>query len=132
MTKTILRKAGWVHVQDQRLLCARSHGKTLFYVPGGKPESGENMETALRREIMEELGIALVPGLLPLGVIAAPADGRDDMLVEISLFGGDPLGKPAPCAEIVELRWLSAADAPLASAATARLLVQLKADHVID
>jgi 8-oxo-dGTP diphosphatase len=132
MTTRTIRKAGWVHIEARRLLCARSRGKRLYYVPGGKPEGDETMEAALRREIREELGIALASPAVPMGRITVPADGQDGMMVDITLFTAAPLGSPVPGAEIEELRWLSAADAPIASAATAQLLTRLKADDVID
>lgn len=128
----VIAKAGWVHVVDRRLLCVRSHGKAAFYIPGGKPEAGEDLAAALRREIVEELGVRLADPLVPAGEVAAPADGAANAIVTITLFSAPPLGTPAPAGEIAELRWLAAADAGLASAATALVLKQLKDDHVID
>jgi 8-oxo-dGTP pyrophosphatase MutT (NUDIX family) len=130
---TAIRKVGWLHVLDRRLLCARSHGKALFYVPGGKPEPGEDDIAAVIREIREELAVALIPGsIADAGGVEAPADGRDDITVIMNLFTADHLGEPAPHHEIAELRYLATADAACASAATRIILARLMAENVID
>lgn len=130
---TIIHKVGWLHIVDRRLLCARSHGKALFYVPGGKPEAGEDDIAAVIREIGEELGVGLIAdSVADAGRVEAPADGRDDMTVVIRLFTAGHDGDPAPHQEIAELRYLAAADAGSASAATRIILARLKADNVID
>ena len=53
---------------DGRLLLqqrpAHKHHGGLWEFPGGKVETGENPRLALVREIAEELGLALDPGLL--------------------------------------------------------------------
>jgi 8-oxo-dGTP pyrophosphatase MutT (NUDIX family) len=130
---TRIRKVAWLHVVDRRLLCARSHGKALYYVPGGKPEADEDDITAVIREIREELAVALIPGsIADAGRVEAPADGRDDATVVIRLFTARHAGDPAPHQEIAELRYLAAADADSASAATRIILSRLQADNVID
>ncbi len=70
-------KLAWLHVQDGRILCARSRGKRTFFIPGGKREVGETDRAALQREIREELSVDLVPASLSLaGVFEARAHGR--------------------------------------------------------
>ncbi|MBT9316862.1 NUDIX domain-containing protein [Leptothoe spongobia] len=44
---------------DHKLLCVRSYGKELFYIPGGQRESGENDIETLKREVLEELSVDL-------------------------------------------------------------------------
>ena len=51
----MIDKLAWLTFKDQQLLCARSHGKHIYYIPGGKREAGESDEAALMREIEEEL-----------------------------------------------------------------------------
>jgi 8-oxo-dGTP pyrophosphatase MutT (NUDIX family) len=128
-----IRKVAWLHVVDRRLLCARSHGKALYYVPGGKLEADEDDIAAVIREIREELAVALIPGsIADAGRVEAAADGRDDVTVVIRLFTARHTGDPAPHQEIAELRYLAAADADSASAATRIILSRLQADNVID
>jgi 8-oxo-dGTP pyrophosphatase MutT (NUDIX family) len=55
----LIEKVAWIRLEDGQVLAARTHGKTLFYLPGGKPEPGESNEQALAREIAEELGVTL-------------------------------------------------------------------------
>src|SRR5690348_17382547 len=52
----------WVHLENGRILCARPRGKDVFYIPGGKREGAESDLETLRREISEELTVALLPG----------------------------------------------------------------------
>lgn len=60
----MIDKLAWLTFKDQQLLCARSHGKDIYYIPGGKREPGESDEAALIREIEEELAVALQPDTL--------------------------------------------------------------------
>lgn len=53
-----------IHNEGKYLLCKMASDRGVFpgqwALPGGGMEPGETMETALRREIMEELGEALI------------------------------------------------------------------------
>ena len=60
----------WVCVRDGRMLATRTHGKSVFYLPGGKRLPGESDAKALSREIAEELGV-------PYGEIGKAADELD-------------------------------------------------------
>lgn len=52
----MLRSVGWMQVNDGRLLAVRSIGRGRFYLPGGKPETGETLEQAPAREVGENSG----------------------------------------------------------------------------
>jgi len=108
----VIDKVAWVHVRDGRLLGVRSHGKSTFYMPGGKRETGESDEACLVREIAEELGVALrAETLRPAGVFEAQADGKPEgTLVRIACWSGEFDGTLAAHAEIAELAWLSWAE----------------------
>lgn len=123
-------KLAWVLVRDGRLLAARSRGKDLFYVPGGKREPGESDHQALVREIREELGVdLLVPTIRPAAVLRAPAHGKPEgTFVRLCCYTADFTGTLGPESEIEELAWLSAADRPRCSAATQAVLDWLVAE----
>ncbi|MGF1428239.1 NUDIX hydrolase [Kitasatospora sp. LaBMicrA B282] len=125
----VIEKSAWVHLHAGRLLAVRSHGRTRFYLPGGKPEPGESPQQALVREIAEELGVALDPAtVVPVAVLEAPADGKaSGTVVRTSCFTATGSGRPTPSAEIAELAWLSHGDRHRVSASTAELLDRLAA-----
>lgn len=105
-------KLAWLHLRDGRLLAARSRGKDVYFIPGGKRETGESDEEALVREVREELTVELRPETLRrFGVFEAQAHGRaEGVLVRMTCFTGDYDGEPRAAAEIEELAWLSYAD----------------------
>lgn len=120
-------KLGWVCIQNGKLLCARSRGKQLFYIPGGKREFGEDDQTALVREIREELSVDLVAESLQLiGSFVAPADGKVDTLVKLTCYTGDYRGHLLAASEIEELRWLSYSERQRSSVATILIFDWLK------
>ncbi len=52
-----------VDTKDRVLIADRAHAKTMsdcWEFPGGKVETGEDAETALRRELHEELGVRII------------------------------------------------------------------------
>ncbi|MFC5707188.1 NUDIX hydrolase [Aeromonas eucrenophila] len=104
----MIDKLAWLSFQDKKLLCARSHGKEIYYIPGGKREPGESDEMALIREIDEELAVSLSPDTLRFACeFSAQADGKPDgVLVKLRCYTGEADGAPTASAEIAELRWL--------------------------
>ncbi|MBL1068087.1 NUDIX domain-containing protein [Streptomyces sp. 7-21] len=108
----LIDTVAWVHVRDGRVLGARSRGRTLFYVPGGKREPGESDQQALLREVTEELSVSLLPGTVRhFGTYTGPADGQPDgTLVRMACYTADYRGTLAASREIEEIAWLSLAD----------------------
>ena len=105
----------WVRVEHGRILCARPHGKDIFYIPGGKREGTETDLQALRREITEELTVTLRPGTeRHVGTYQAvqPEGQPDQVVVRMACYTGDYTGKLAPSSEIAELAWFGYADRP--------------------
>ncbi|MDT6940100.1 NUDIX domain-containing protein [Brucella pseudogrignonensis] len=111
--KTILIAAAIIRDEAGRFLLVRKRGSEIFFQPGGKIDAGEAPETALIREIEEELGIVIDDSQLTYAArMSAPAANEVDSIVEAELFhltlrDGQ---KPAASSEIEELIWVKAGD----------------------
>ncbi len=72
-----------VHDDEGRLLVvcrAREPGRGQWSVPGGRVETGESDEQAVRREVLEETGLHVVVGLR-VGTVQRPGPG--DVIYDI-------------------------------------------------
>jgi 8-oxo-dGTP diphosphatase len=89
------------------LLQLRPEGRAmagLWEFPGGKVELGESPESALARELNEELGVAVEPAdLIPFTFASEPLGDRHLllMLYTCHTWTGDPKPFESP-----ELRWV--------------------------
>ena len=108
----IIDKVAFVHCREGRVLSSRSRGRSLFYLPGGKREAGESDLQTLRRELDEELGIALEESTIRfVGVFQAQADSHAaGTTVKMTCYDAEYVGEPTPNSEIEEVAWLSYAD----------------------
>lgn len=124
----------WVHVSGRRLLCVRTRGRSLYYLPGGKREPGESDEAAVAREAREEVGVALRPGTFaPFTVVDEVADGyREGTRVRLACYTAQHTGEPAAAAEIADLAWLGSADRDRCAPAVRRVLDELRRRGAID
>ncbi|MFD1211601.1 (deoxy)nucleoside triphosphate pyrophosphohydrolase [Arthrobacter sp. GCM10027362] len=102
--------------RPSRLLAARrsapEHYAGMWEFPGGKVEPGESCEDALRRELMEELGVdsrlgAEVAGPLEQGWPLTAGAAMRVWLAEVSS------GEPLPLEDHDELRWVPLDPGPL-------------------
>lgn len=127
-------KIAWVHIQDRKVLYARSRGADLFYNPGGKREGNESDEEALIREIREELSVELVPDTIRyLETFTAQAANKPEgVLVQIKCYGGDYQGVLNPANEIEEVAWFTSGDMHRTSATGQRILQWLREHELID
>lgn len=93
------------------LLQQRPPGKPmagLWEFPGGKIEPGESPESALARELHEELGLTLsVKDLSPIAFASEPLAGRHLLLLlyVARQWEGEPVAHHA-----TELRWVAPAE----------------------
>jgi len=70
-------KVGLLLIHNKRLLMARTKGKDVFYIPGGKRESGESDMQCLSRQVKLELGVDVDTSTAQhYGTFIAQAHGR--------------------------------------------------------
>jgi 8-oxo-dGTP pyrophosphatase MutT (NUDIX family) len=99
-------RASLVAIADRRLLLVRMHDRDYWLLPGGKLEAGESAEQALRREVVEELGVPVdATSLRKIGRVHG--SGRHGDEYDQTLFAGCLAGEPQPQAEIEELAWFA-------------------------
>ncbi|MEO3944902.1 NUDIX domain-containing protein [Gorillibacterium sp. CAU 1737] len=115
---SIIDKVAWILRKEDKILCARSNGKDLFYLPGGKREPGETDEETLAREILEEISVHILPEtIIPMGAFEAEAHGKaHGTPVRMTCYEADYTGELKPDAEIAELAWLGYQDRERVSA----------------
>jgi 8-oxo-dGTP diphosphatase len=85
------------------LLVSKRAAPDVYYLPGGKPEADEAPLDCLRREVAEELGVAIAQAE-PFTEVHAPA-ALEGVPMWMSVFLTRLAGVPAPAAEIASLRW---------------------------
>ncbi|MBV9844389.1 MAG: NUDIX domain-containing protein [Kutzneria sp.] len=109
---TLIDKIAWIHLVEGRVLGARSRGKDVYYIPGGKREPGETDLDTLVREIDEELCVAIIAdSAIHVGTYEAQAHGHvAGVTVRMTCYTADHRGTPVPSSEIEELAWLAYAD----------------------
>ncbi|MEW4369824.1 NUDIX hydrolase [Paenibacillus kandeliae] len=127
-------KIAWVYLENKHILCVRSKDKQLFYIPGGKRESGEQDQQTLIREVEEELNVHLSPETIEhAGTFEAPADGKaEGIIVRLTCYTADYQGELLPQSEIEELAWLSYDDLERVSAASKLVFEQLHEQELLD
>ncbi len=102
----IIRDDGRILV-TQRLAGAHLGGEWEF--PGGKPETGESDEEALRRELSEELGVdASIGGLVVCTEHEYSArDGRPAKSVRIAFYRASICSGEPRCIGVNDIRWVT-------------------------
>ena len=124
----------WICLQNRRVLCTRTRGKDVLYMPGGKREPGESDWEALSREIQEELRVGLVANTLAeVTVVEDWAHGYSSQTqVRMKCFQASYVGELTPSAEIEEIAWLRYGDVERCAPAAQRVLECLHARQLID
>jgi 8-oxo-dGTP pyrophosphatase MutT (NUDIX family) len=110
-------KIAFIELQNGAILSTRSRGKTKFYLPGGKRESGETDEQTLVREIAEELNVRIDPETIEyLGTFKAQSDGaKTGVLVKMTCYTAKFTGIIEASSEIDEIQWLHYKDLDIIS-----------------
>jgi ADP-ribose pyrophosphatase YjhB (NUDIX family) len=112
----------------ERIALIRHTYTEAWYLPGGGVKKGESFETALHRELREEVGLADAAIERLLGVYHSRKEGKDDHIV-IFVVRVTPEQAAALCEadamEVEELRWFPVEALPEnVSPATARRIAE--------
>ncbi|MGW3111622.1 NUDIX hydrolase [Streptomyces sp. SID4982] len=115
--------AAAVIVREGRLLVvSKQAAPDVFYLPGGKPDAGEEPLEALVRELDEELGVVpLEPRLLAEVEAVAALEG---VPMAMTVFTARIDQDPCPAAELADMRWTTGREDGLRLAPAVR-------DHVL-
>lgn len=110
---------------DGAVLFVRHLYRRRWGVPGGLLERSEEPGDAARREVLEEVNLA-VELIGEPAVVVDPEPHRVDIIFRARPAPGAPLDDVRPCsAEIVETRWFGRNDLPELQHETASALVAL-------
>ncbi|MFH1753333.1 MAG: (deoxy)nucleoside triphosphate pyrophosphohydrolase [Candidatus Omnitrophota bacterium] len=96
--------------KKKMLLCKRMENDrfgSMWEFPGGKVEMHEDKKEAIKREIMEELGIAIKVGRL----VNRFEDEIPEMRIYVYLYECTILSGQPQCLECQELRWVTIKEA---------------------
>jgi len=135
MEKTdIIDKLAFIYVRDRQILMAQSAGKDIFYIPGGKRESGESDTTALAREVKEELNVDILPQTIKYyGTFEAQAhDKAEGVIVKMTCYTADFTGELRPGAEIANIAFHTYAQRDIVGPADQIIFNDLKEKNLID
>jgi 8-oxo-dGTP diphosphatase len=105
VSAAVIIDAGRVLLSQRK---AGTHLEGKWEFPGGKVEEGEDPRAALRRELVEELGIDAEPGA-PIEVTFHRYPTKSVLLLffEASLVPGSPPPRPL---DVAAVRWAEPAD----------------------
>jgi len=131
---TILDVLAWICLKDKRILCARTRGNDVFYLPGGKREPKESDWEGLSREITEEMSVSLVEEtLVEVLTVEEEAHGfAEPTWVIMKCFLAAYEGEIKPAAEIEEIAWLTTENLQQCAPATQRVLEHLANQQLLD
>lgn len=129
----VIDALAWVHVLKGRLLCVRTEGVDLFYLPGGKREPGESDEAAVTREAREEVSVTLRPGTFrQVAVVDETAYAQaPGTRVRLSCYTAEYEGDIAVDNEIADLAWIGFAERDRCAPAVRRLIELLNAEGTV-
>ena len=121
-------KIALIQIRNGQILSTRSKGKTKYYIPGGKRESGESDEQTLIREILEELNVQIKSETIEyVGTFKAQSDGaKKGVIVKMTCYKAKYDGVLEPTSEIEEIRWLNYKDLDIISEVDKKIFRFLK------
>ena len=124
----------WICLDNRKVLCARTKGNNIFYLPGGKRQPGESNWEGISREVKEELNVSLVKETLKEHlVVQEKAHGFvEPTWVEMRCFTADYKGNIVATSEIAEIAWFGLKDINQCAPANQRVLEYLGENQLID
>jgi 8-oxo-dGTP pyrophosphatase MutT (NUDIX family) len=130
-------KIGGILLRDRKLLVCRSKGKEAFIAPGGKVEGAEKPFEALKRELMEEIGVGIASEDIELfGTFYAPAVYDTQNILRMDVFTVKKWqGEPLAGSEVEEIQWVNTAmakDMKMGSIFEHEVVPRLKEQSLID
>lgn len=115
----------FIERSDGALLLVRHVYRSHWGVPGGLLKRGEDSDDGARREVFEEVGLAVDLQGEPTVVVDAEPQ-RVDVIYRATLVSAGDAGIAAPASpEILEARWFARADLPRLQHETAAALALL-------
>jgi len=124
--KTIEITARALIVKNKQIVLAKHKKLNVYFMPGGHGEFGETVETALTREIKEEMGIDV-----KLGKLWAIMENFFNDVHEISfIYTAEIPDKPiASCEQDLEIFWTQLSDLKKLNHLPIQLVKPLINDH---
>jgi len=118
--------------ETDRVALVRHTYTDQWYLPGGGVKKGESFETAIHRELREEVALSDARIERVLGVYHSRRDAKDDHIVIFAVRVGAAQNlRPSDAMEIEEARWFAMDDMPATvSPATSRRLAEYRAGAV--
>jgi ADP-ribose pyrophosphatase YjhB (NUDIX family) len=118
----LIKCACLVKKENNKLLLVRVRDNKHWYLPGGKIEQDEKASETLKRELLEELNIKLIPESIQyLYTVTGPAY-NEKAVVDLVCFSADWEGEIQPKAEISEVSWIEYKDKNLLAPAVLELI----------
>ncbi|MGW2594193.1 NUDIX hydrolase [Streptomyces sp. NPDC001515] len=121
-TEPLIVVAAAVVQSGKLLVVSKKAAPEIFYLPGGKPDAGEEPLGTLVRECEEELGVRPVEPRLLTDVESVAA--LEGVPLAMTVFESRLSGTPVPAAELAHLRWVSGHEEDIRIAPAVR-------DHVL-
>lgn len=119
---------------DDRVALVRHTYTDSWYLPGGGVKKGESFETALFRELREEVALSHVSIERIVGIYHSRREAKDDHIVifAVRLTGEHtPDIRPADAMEIADVRWFPLDALPdTVSPATGRRIAEYRSGMV--
>lgn len=131
--KSFIDKLAFILLKDKQILMTLSKGKDTYYIPGGKREGSETDESALSREVEEELTVKILPETIKhYGTFEAQAHGKAaGTIVRMTCYTADFEGEIKPSSEIQDIAYYTYAQRDIVGPVDQIIFDDLKSKQLI-